>query len=41
MNWNKIKHAAWFIPLIVALTVAIITGAVYARLTLKNNKESV
>ena len=30
MNWNKIRHAKWFIPVLVVLAVAMITGAVLA-----------
>ena len=30
MNWNKIRHAKWFIPVLVVLAVAMITGGVLA-----------
>jgi len=31
--WNKIKNSAWFIPLIVALAVAVIAGGVFAAVS--------
>ncbi len=30
MNWNKIRHAKWFIPVLAVLAVAMITGGVLA-----------
>jgi len=37
MNWNKIKKAAWFVPLMVVLTAVLVVGVVCATAPLWNS----